>query len=238
MKEYNSTRVIEIQGPIDKVVRRIENNYLDDDEINELFRGRDITLQKSDVANFIAYSLITVDECDDDTNNRLDSYFENYHEILEDKEKYQAKQFFDTKYVIVFSEARKGIVLDMLQFFLDFAPEYFTTRNINISAIVKTTLRIVFRCIKKMDSPLQKCVFHALLESKRRVFRPEDIYTACFNCPDNNDPRRCDRLKYICGKRNHDQTCGISIKDIEEIFGSFKEKQIIRPKGDGWEVIP
>lgn len=236
-----SKRKIEFLGTLDQIVDKIEINYLTDNDINRLHYNHDIELDKRDVAYFVAYSIIVVDDNSNNTNEsnvNANFIFDNYLEIIEGKDKYQAKQIANTRLVFCYSEVKKGIVLDILLFMLDFFPELLTNNTINYNAITKTTIRLLYRCIKVLDNPLQKCVFKSLIESKKKSFSSEDIFVSCYSSPSNRDYRQCDRLKCDCGKRNNDHSCGVSIDDIDSVLKVFEKKNIIRVKGDKWEIVP
>ena len=203
--------------------------------------NHDVELNKRDVAYFVAYSIIAADDNLDSTeesNVNANYIFDNYLEIVEGKDKYQARQIANTRFLFCYSEAKKDIVLDILLFVLDFLPDYITNKTINYNAITKTTIRVLFRCIKTLDNPLQKCVFKSLIESKKKSFNTEDIFLSCYGSPSNMDSRQCDRVKCDCGKRNNDHSCGVSIDDIDSVLKVFEKKNIIRVKGDKWEIVP
>lgn len=242
MDDNNSKRIIELSGTLDQIVDNIEMKYLTDNDIIRLHNNHnDTELSKRNIAHFIAYSIIVTDANSDDSDEskyNVNYIYDNYQEILEGKEKYQASQIANTRIVFCYSEVKKGIVLDILLFLMDFLPEFLTNNSINYNAITKTTIRMLFRCIKLLDNPLQKCVFKSLIESHRKTFDADDIFISCYGSPLNGDSRRCDRLNCDCGKRNNDQSCGVSIHDINTVLKSFESKNIICVKGDKWEIVP
>lgn len=240
--DYNySKRTIEFSGTIDQIVDRIEIKYLTDNDINRLHNNHSIELNKRDVAYFIAYSIIISEDYRDNSDESITNanfIFDNYQEIIEGKEKYQALQIANTRLVLCYSELKKGIALDILLFMLDFLPEMLTNNTINYNVITKATIRLLFKCIKVLDTPLQKCVFKSLIESQRKEFDAEDIFISCYGEPSNSDSRQCDRLTCDCGKRNNDQSCGVSIHDIDAVLKCFESKNIICVKGDKWVIVP
>ena len=214
------TQEYEIKAPIADIIQMFENDFLDDIDLAGVEGRKRIELSKEEVAKFFAFSLISFEDNGSGIASNINDLFSVHDKEHLQGEKYTALQVFDTVYVVVFSELKKQILLDVLSFITIFFPSAITENRINYVALSVNVVRILCRCVKKLDTPLKMCIFKTLVESHKESFRAEDIYNLpCFSVRNDNgikDYPLCDRLNLECDKRTTQGKCGVSFKTIDD----------------------